>query len=131
MTRAGAAGPRALDGGRRVARQQGQLLGSRIGLAGFLGQAPAAAPEPPHARVDPLEHRGDLVVRRRRQRLKDRRGRAGRPGEDAIERGGVKAPDLHTRGGSRAPLAAERHDHVVPAALAANPGVELGVNGTR
>jgi hypothetical protein len=40
--------------------------------------------------VDLLEHLGDLVGRRRGQRLKHRRGRAWRPGEDAIEHEGVK-----------------------------------------
>lgn len=73
------AGDSLLDGGGGITSQERELLSHGIGGSGIFGQAPAAAQEAQQAVVDLLEQFGDVLVRRRGQRMKHRcRGGQGR-----------------------------------------------------
>ena len=94
-------GHQPLDRGRGVLGQQRQLLGHQIAhRRRLLGPPPPPAQQPPHQTVDLVEHLRHLGVRRRRQRVKDRRRRRPRACEDAIEHGDHGSDSTHCRTGT-------------------------------
>lgn len=66
-------GQKLLDRGRRIAGQERHLLGHRIGRARLLGQASPSTQALLDSRAHLLRDLGNLLVCRRRQRMKHRR----------------------------------------------------------